>query len=38
LKPQPAFVYSRLYLPTEDGTIIGVMEKGAMPFAINAPF
>jgi hypothetical protein len=38
LKPQPAFVYSRLYLPTKDNTIIGVMKKGAMPFTIYTPF
>jgi hypothetical protein len=33
LKSQPAFVYSRLYLATEDNTITDVTEKGAMPFS-----
>jgi hypothetical protein len=37
-KPQWVFVYSQLYLPTEDDTIIGVMGKGAMSFALYAPF
>jgi hypothetical protein len=41
LKSQPVFVYSRLYLPTKDNTIIGVMKKGAMPeklFVITQSF
>jgi hypothetical protein len=37
-QPQPAFIYSRLYLLTEDITIIDVMKKGAMPFIVYTPF
>jgi hypothetical protein len=37
-KSQPAFIYSRLYLSTEDITIIGVMKKGTMPFTIYTLF
>lgn len=38
LKAQQSFIYSRLYLPMKDVTIIGSTRKEAMPFTISTSF